>query len=129
MQNILHSLGRAKSQRFPNLDRIVCIMCALILFSWIEACSEKPVKQHEGSEGMPKKTIEEVLREYTDELMSLSGVVGTGQGLCDGNPCIKVFVANLTPEMQKEIPEEIEGYAVIIEATGEFRAFPKQRDL
>ncbi len=71
---------------------------------------------------MQEKTIEEALREHTDDLMSLPGVVGTGQGLCNGQPCIKVFIVKKTPELLGRIPAEIEGYAVAVEETGEFKA-------
>ena len=66
--------------------------------------------------------IEEVLKKYTDNLMSISGVVGTGQSLCDGKSCIKVFVVKKTPELVGKIPEKLEGYPVKIKETGEFRA-------
>ena len=77
---------------------------------------------------MAGRAIEEVLKEHTKELMSLPGVVGTGQSLCDGQPCIKVFVVNKTPELEKQIPQALEGYPVVIEETGEIRALPKKRN-
>ena len=46
---------------------------------------------------MQRRTIEEVLKAHTDHLMLIPGVVGTAQGLCEGQPCIKVFVAKKTP--------------------------------
>ena len=75
---------------------------------------------------MAATAIEEVLKDHTQELMSLPGVVGTGQSLCDGQPCIKVYVVNKTPELAKQIPKTLEGYPVVIEETGEIRAFPKK---
>ncbi len=77
---------------------------------------------------MPGKKIEEALKEYTPELMSTPGVVGTAQGLCDGQPCIKVFAVEKTPELEQEIPHTLEGYPVVIEETGRFRALPKRDD-
>jgi len=74
---------------------------------------------------MAGKAIEDVLKEHTKELMSIPGVVGTGQSLCDGKPCIKVYVVNKTPELEKQIPQTLEGYPVVIEETGEIRVFPK----
>ncbi len=71
---------------------------------------------------MPKKTIEAVLKEHTGRLMSLPGVVGTAQGLCEGKPCIKVYVEKKTPDLVKQIPSTLEGYEVIIQETGEIRA-------
>ena len=75
---------------------------------------------------MPEKTIRQVLEERAGELMGLPGVVGTAQTLRDGEPCIMVMVAARTPEVEENIPERIEGYAVRIEVTGEFRASDAQ---
>ncbi len=75
---------------------------------------------------MTAKTIEEVLKDHTEELMSLPGVVGIGQGLCNGKPCIKVLVIEKTSELEQKIPDNIEGYQVMIEETGEIRALPKK---
>jgi len=66
--------------------------------------------------------VEEVLKKYTQNLMTISGVVGTGQGLCDGKSCIKVFVVKKTPELEDKVPEELEGYLVKIKETGMFKA-------
>ena len=70
---------------------------------------------------MPEKTLKEVLEERGGELMETPGVVGVGEGLCDGKPCIRVMAASRTPEVDA-IPESIEGYPVSIRVTGEFKA-------
>jgi hypothetical protein len=90
------------------------------------ACSEKVNQHRQGAEAMPESSIETVLKKHTDELMAMSGVVGTAQGLCDDKPCIKVYVVELTPELQKKIPKSLEGYPVDVEVTGEFHALPKK---
>ena len=54
--------------------------------------------------------------------MSIPGVVGIGQGLCDGARCIKVLVIERTPEIEKRIPDTLEGYRVEIDVTGRIRA-------
>lgn len=69
------------------------------------------------------RSIEDVLKEHTEQLMALPGVTGTGQGLCDGVPCIKVFAADLPEDSKEQIPAELEGYPVKIEETGQFRAY------
>ena len=73
---------------------------------------------------MSAKKIEDVLKEHTNDLMSVPGVVGTGQGLCDGQPCIKVFVIKKTSELEENIPKRLEGYPVMLEETGEIHALP-----
>ncbi|MFO7852022.1 MAG: hypothetical protein ACQERS_11310 [Bacteroidota bacterium] len=67
-------------------------------------------------------TIEEALKKHTGELMKIAGVTGTGQGLCQGRPCIKVFVTKKSDKLLQQIPGIIEGYPVILEETGTFRA-------
>jgi hypothetical protein len=75
-------------------------------------------------EPMSGRTIEEVLKAHTAELMSLPGVVGTAQGLCTNRPCIKVYVGKKAVGPEQKIPAMIEGYPVEIEATGMFRTLP-----
>jgi hypothetical protein len=51
------------------------------------------------------------------------GVEGIGQGATErGEPCILVMVASRTPELEKRIPESIEGVPVEIVETGPFTA-------
>jgi len=67
-----------------------------------------------------------VLKEHTDSLMSLPGVVGTGEWECSGQHCIRVFVVKETPELLNEFPNAIEGYLVTVQETGEFKALDPQ---
>ncbi len=71
---------------------------------------------------MSQPTIAAVLHQYTDSLMSIPGVVGTGIGQCAGQPCIKVFVAKKTPELGRQLPATLQGFPVAIAETGEIRA-------
>ena len=77
---------------------------------------------------MATKTIEDVLNEYTDQWMSIDGVVGTAQGLVDDKPCIKVYVVEKTPELERKVPELLHGYPVVMEETGELKALPENQD-
>ncbi len=90
-------------------------------------CPSKEVDTDQGENRTAAKTIEEVLNENTSELMSIPGVVGTGQGLCDGKPCIQVYVIKKTPELNKKIPRIIEGFPVSIEETGEIKPLPRKK--
>lgn len=90
-------------------------------------CASKTGDRNQGESTMAAKKIEAVLREHTKKLMSLSGVVGTAQGLCDNKPCIKIYVIKRTPELDEKIPDILEGYPVIIEETGEIRALPEDQ--
>ena len=75
---------------------------------------------------MPEKTIEQVLNERTHEWMAIPGVVGTGIGMFEGSPCIKVLTSSKPQELRDEIPSTVESYPVIIEETGDFRALDQE---
>jgi len=67
------------------------------------------------------RSIDEVLAAHTDSLMMLPGVVGTAVGLCDGQRCIKVLLADTSAAAKARIPERLEGYRVVVEVTGVIR--------
>lgn len=67
-------------------------------------------------------SIEQVLARETDGWMALPGVVGTGIGLCEDVPCIKVFASGTVDDLKAVIPEKVDGYSVVIEPSGPFRA-------
>ncbi len=68
-----------------------------------------------------RPTIEQVQAENTPGWMAIPGVVGTGIGECDGEPCIVVYVAKESEEIRDAIPEKVDGYLVRREVTGPFR--------
>jgi hypothetical protein len=68
--------------------------------------------------------IEQVLRAHTDAWLAIPGVVGTAIGQQRGKPCIKVLVARKSAEIATRIPRQVDGYPVVVEETGEFRALP-----
>jgi hypothetical protein len=65
-------------------------------------------------------TIEQVLERETEDWMRIPGVVGTGLGLCDDRPCIKIFAAGAPGPIDAAIPDEVDGYPVVVESTGRF---------
>jgi hypothetical protein len=106
------------------MKMIISGMGMILICSSIATCANEAGKDRGEETKMPKKPIEEVLKEHTGKLMSLPGVVGTGQGLCSGQPCIKVFVSKMTPELEQRIPKTLEGYQLMIQETGKFKALP-----
>lgn len=84
------------------------------------ACAMQAVS--EPGEGLVAgKKIEAVLKQHTDRLMSVNGVVGTAIGECEGKPCIRVLVVKKTPALLSKIPSSLEGFPVVIDETGEIR--------
>jgi hypothetical protein len=77
---------------------------------------DEPVKNSD-----PGRSIAEVLKDHTDCLLSLPGVVGAGIGECDGKPCIKVLVERNTEELARRIPKILGGFPVVTMETGKIR--------
>lgn len=67
-------------------------------------------------------TIREVKEAHEQAWMALPAVTGVGIGLCDGEECLRVFLAGPSPEAREAIPERVEGYRVELEVTGSIRA-------
>lgn len=93
-------------------------MLALVFPGCTKSGEEKPAEQQKPM----LRDINDVMRDHTNELMSLPGVVGVfiGQG-ADGVPCIKVMIAEEDSMVIRRIPKELEGHTVIVEVTGEIR--------
>ena len=102
---------------------VVGLVC---LVAGAAACGQPGAEAGQEERPVAKKPIEQVLKEHTDSLMALPGVVGTAQGLCAGEPCIRIFVVQATEDLLKQIPDEIEGYTVDVQQTGEFKALDQK---
>jgi hypothetical protein len=68
--------------------------------------------------GTVQPTIEEVLARHTPALVRLEGVEGTGQALCEGRPCIRVYIERAS--VAASLPAELEGFPVDPVVTGPF---------
>jgi hypothetical protein len=103
---------------------MLAMMAPVLLAGAVVACSgsHRAAGQGEGrSDTVPARSIDEVLTAHTDSLMALRGVVGTAIALCDGERCIKVFLADSNPDDKASIPPRLEGYRVVVEVTGTIR--------
>ena len=122
-----HILVGGKSRIGRRMLRTCAFSVGMILiFSMATLAGQTSMNRGEATQ-MSTKPIEQVLKEHTDDLMSLPGVVGTGQGLCSGQPCIKVFVGRKTGTVEQKIPRNLEGYPVVIEETGRFKSLGDTR--
>jgi hypothetical protein len=90
---------------------------APLLLAGAVACSGSRT----GGAPVAARSIDQVLAAHTDSLMALPGVVGTALGLCDGERCIKVLLADSNAETQRRIQPRLEGYRVVVEVTGAIR--------
>ena len=75
------------------------------------------------SDEMEEKSVKTVIEENTDFLMSIQGVVGIAQGLCEDKDCIKVFVTKKTDKIHEQIPKSLDGYMIEIVETDVIKAY------
>ena len=92
----------------------------------LAGCSYSGPSDLEKGRTMPERTIEQVQEEHTDAWMAIPGVEGTAIGLFEGKSCIRIFTSSKSQEIRAKIPSTVEGYPVIIEETGAFRALGQQ---
>ena len=95
-------------------------MVGLVLFTLTAACPKNMAQDNSPS---PKRDINAVLRDHDQKLLAIPGVVGVYVAVLeDGKtPCLKVMLAQKTPESERDLPKSIEGYPVVSEVTGEIK--------
>lgn len=71
----------------------------------------------------PRRDINAILAENDKQLLALPGVVGVYVGLLeDGKtPCLKLMLARARRPSDPPLPQELGGYRVVNEVTGEIR--------
>jgi hypothetical protein len=101
----------------------------LLLAAVVAACGSRPTRTE--TERMPTRSIEEVLAAHNDSLMATPGVVGTAIGLCDGEPCIRVFVVDSAAAARVRLEPRLDGHPLRVEVSGSFlaRGAPAVRQL
>ncbi len=107
-----------------DFNAFVATVALGALLGGTAACAQ-PLPERDDAQGegqMAGRTIEEVLSQHTDSLMSIPGVVGTAIGECAGKPCIRILVVKKTPELSAKLPTTLEGFLVDVQETGEIRA-------
>ena len=69
----------------------------------------------------------EIQEKYEVDLMNQPGVVGLAVGLCPdpgGEPCLKILVEVVTPELDAWAPDQLEGVTVELEEIGPIESLP-----
>ena len=78
--------------------------------------------EDEEADTMPQSEIERVRMKHEATLLAIDGVVGIGIGSNEiGDDAIVVYLRDEQP--QRSIPDELEGFPVQPEITGEFDAY------
>jgi hypothetical protein len=101
------------------VTKILCVvMLAVLMSGEMTAQTSSP---------SPRRDINAVLSTHDQDLLAIPGVVGVYVGLLDDGrtPCLKIMLAKRTPQTEKNIPQSLEGYPVVVEVTGEIRPLGK----
>ena len=101
---------------------ILLNIIAITVAGNVAGCSCTGPSGFEKGQSMPERTIEQVQEAHTDEWMAIPGVEGIAIGLFEGKPCIMILTSSKPQQLKDKIPPTVEGYPVIIEETGAFRA-------
>jgi hypothetical protein len=69
---------------------------------------------------MPDKpNVAEIINRHAQKLMSIPGVVGLGESLCNDAPCISIYLENDSPGLLQQIPSQLEGIPTKLRITGQ----------
>lgn len=67
---------------------------------------------------MPARPIDRVIEERGPALLEIPGVVGVAQGVENGVPVVRVWVASRGPEIERLVPADLEGHPVRLIESG-----------
>jgi len=103
---------------------VLIVSLALALGLGIPGCVVK--KKERPVSAAKNISVEQAFDSHRDSLLSIPGVVGAGIAKLDQKPCIMVMVQASTPEIERLVPKELDGYPVVIEITGDFKALERK---
>jgi hypothetical protein len=66
------------------------------------------------------RKLEKAHQKLTDRVMGQPGVSGTAIGELNGTPCLKVYLSDAGAK--KAIPRNQDGFPVVVEVSGPFKA-------
>ena len=66
-------------------------------------------------------SLERAQARVTRKVIDLEGVTGTAMGLCNGKPCIKVYLESDSSTLRSRLPRSESGFPVVAEVTGKIR--------
>ena len=108
--------------------RASIIIGVMVIAGNLSGCDGKGIGNVGKGGPMTERSIDEVLKDKTNEWMSIPGVEGVAIGLYKGKPCIRIFTSsNPDKQLHPKIPSTVDGYPVIVEQTGPIRAL-EQKD-
>ena len=65
----------------------------------------------------------EIIDEASSKWLDIDGVEGIAEGEKDGEPCIIVMISTEPSKISNIIPDTFKGHPVVLEKTGEIKAY------
>jgi len=108
--------------------RLVVVAWSIVFF--LAACADElsPLATHHSIKDPAMVSSDElgkIISNQGELIMRLDDVVGIGEGLCDGAPCIRVFLARANAASIARIQELLAGVPFETDVSGEFLASPQ----
>jgi hypothetical protein len=117
------------TKRTPVISRVLWLPGVLIVSALLAGCTLPSPGPDQLTPApvvtsSPASDIGAVLDEHQEELMRLPGVVGVGIGQDEttGEPIIVVLLAEPAPDLEKTLPQKLDGYSVKPLVVGEIKA-------
>lgn len=90
-----------------------------IFFLFLSGCdSTSNISKKDSITPTKTVTVSNILDQYSATWMEIEGVIGTGEGIDQGKPCVKVFVSSETEVIKRKIPASVENIPIILEVVG-----------
>ena len=118
--------GDRKSVIDGRISIALLVIVIIIALGGLTGCSSNSGGELGKGSLVSEKTIEQVLEERTDKWMAIPGVEGTAIGLFEDEPCIMILSSVAPQQLRSKIPETLNGYNIVIQQTGTFRALDSQ---
>ena len=99
---------------------ILALLASVAIAIAADGCIKR--RDTQGDRRLKGRSVEQVFDIHRDRLLSIPGVVGAGIAKLDDQPSIIIMVRERTPGLDSQIPTELDGFPVVIEVTGEFKA-------
>lgn len=105
--------------------RLLSLALAFALAGALQAIGCSAAPDSEQTETMapdkPRTDIAAIIAEHEDAIMQ-PGVTAVGESVCDGTPCIRIYIKEADEALERRLPRELAGVPVVVEVSGEFRA-------
>jgi hypothetical protein len=104
------------------MNKLFAALLFCIFIFGVMGCVDTSVEESGTQEDMNSKSIEKVLGENTGRWLRMDLVVGVAMGMLEDKACIRILVASDPEKVRKQIPENVDGYPVVVEVTGTLKA-------